>query len=90
MPESGDNLAALVDLRGDAGAAIFGSAPHPIVFSSLKKTVAFMFEYPLGLAAVASLAGQIQQLRPAFLNLFGSAFDGSGNVLVAFLIPLHC
>ena len=88
--KSGDKLvAALVDLRGQAGAGSPVQMPHPIAFSSLKKTVAFIFEYQLSLAAVASLASQLQQLRPAFLDLFGSAFEGGGDRLVAFLIPLH-
>lgn len=90
MPKSGDKLvASLIDLRADAGAGIPVQVPHPIAFSSLKKTVAFIFEYQLSLAAVASLACQLQQLRPAFLDLFGSALDCSGDRLVAFLVPLH-
>ena len=90
MPKSGDKLvAALVDLRAQAGAGSPVQMPHPIAFFTLKKTVAFIFEYQLSLAAVASLACQLQQLRPAFLDLFGSALDGSADRLVAFLIPLH-
>jgi hypothetical protein len=90
LPKSGDKLvAALVDLRAQAGAGSPVQMPHPIAFFTLKKTVAFIFEYQLSLAAVASLACQLQQLRPAFLDLFGSALDCSGDRLVAFLIPLH-
>ena len=77
------------DLKAGAGAGILLGVPHPIALSSLKKTVTFMFEYPLSLVAVASLASQIQQLCPAFLDLFRSAIDGSGDRAIAFLIPLH-
>ena len=90
LPKSGDKLvAALVDLRAQAGVGSPVQMPHPIAFFTLKKTVAFIFEYQLSLAAVASLACQLQQLRPAFLDLFGSAFERGGDRLVAFLIPLH-
>jgi hypothetical protein len=44
LPKSGDKLvAALIDLRADAGAGSPVPVPHPIAFSSLNKTVAFMF-----------------------------------------------
>ena len=68
---------SLMTLGGGAGNPL--SAPDPIELSSVSDNVLSILGNPLGLAAVASLAGQIQQLRPAFLNLFGSASDRGGD-----------